>query len=208
MINIYIIDDHSVVLEGLATMLGSEPDIEVVGKGTTTNQCLEFLSGNKPDILLTDISLEESSGIDLCRIATKEYPAVKVLAISTYHQGKIIHDMIENGASGYLLKNADKKEILTAIRAVAAGKTYLSFEADKAYRTYKASIENQPRLTKREKDVLVLITQGYTNNEISKMLFIAVDTVDTHRKNLYVKLNVSNTAQLIRYCIENKLLDS
>lgn len=113
---------------------------------------------------------------------------------------------MENGASGYLLKNADKNEILEAIATVQKGEMFFSFEAG---RTYKATTEkkaNLPVLSKREKEILKLIAEGFTNLEISKQLFISIDTVDTHRKNLYTKLNVKNTALLIRYAIEHSFI--
>ena len=126
--------------------------------------------------------------------------------MSTLNQGSYITQIIENGASGYLLKNADKEEILEAIATVQNGKTFFSFEAGKIFRATTEKMNGLAVLSKREKEILKLIGEGFTNIEISKQLFISIDTVDTHRKNLYTKLNVKNTALLIRYAIEHGFL--
>ena len=113
--------------------------------------------------------------------------------------------MMENGASGYLHKNASKLEIIKAIKTVFQGDNYLTPEAEKALK-YETDLQNKlPKLTKREKEVLLLISNGLTNNQISEKLFISIDTVDSHRKNLYSKMNVNNTAMLIKFATENKL---
>ena len=115
---------------------------------------------------------------------------------------------MESGASGYLLKNSGTHEIIQALRDVARGKTYLSFEAGLALKSSVLRSSEQPLLTKREREIFSLITEGFTNARIAEKLFISIDTVDSHRKNLYNKLNVKNTAMLMRYAIENNLLNS
>jgi DNA-binding NarL/FixJ family response regulator len=117
-----------------------------------------------------------------------------------------MNKMIENGASGYLLKNLTGKELVDAIKTVNKGGVYFSFEAGKIYKNTLEKNSHLPVLTKREKEVVKLVAEGLTNIEISKRLFISVDTVDSHRKNLYTKLNVNNTASLIRYAIENGIV--
>jgi DNA-binding NarL/FixJ family response regulator len=129
-----------------------------------------------------------------------------VLALSTFNQGTYIRKMMESGASGYLLKNAGKQEIVAAIKAVTKGKTYFSFDAGQALKSDTELQNTIPPLTKREKEVLANVADGLTNAQIAEKLFISIDTVDTHRKNLHTKLNVNNTAMLIRFAIENKLL--
>ena len=146
------------------------------------------------------------SGIDLCKTVKKNYPGIMVLALSTFNQGIYINKMMESGASGYLLKNSGRQEIIQALRDVSKGKTYLSFEAASALKSNSARNHQQPVLTKREKEILGLITEGLTNMQIAEKLFISIDTVDSHRKNLYSKLNVKNTAMLMRYAIENDLI--
>lgn len=129
-----------------------------------------------------------------------------VLALTSFNQGTYVRKMIESGASGYLLKNAGKQEIIEAIKMVAGGKTYLTFDAGQALKSDTQKQNTIPPLTKREKEVLINIAEGLTNNQISEKLFISIDTVDSHRKNLHTKLNVKNTAMLIRFAVENNLV--
>jgi DNA-binding NarL/FixJ family response regulator len=177
-----------------------------VGTADTAANALYFLKKQKADVILMDINLPDMSGVDLCKLIKTLYSNIVVLALSTFNQGLYMSKIMENGASGYLLKNVSRKELIEAIATVANGTVYFSFEAGK---TYKATLEKSsmtPVLTKREKEILKLIAEGFTNIQIGQQLFISIDTVDTHRKNLYTKLNVKNTALLIRYAIENNIL--
>jgi DNA-binding NarL/FixJ family response regulator len=203
MINIFICDDHNIILEGLTAMLKDEPNIHVVASSSNPINCLQLLSVKKVDVLLTDISMPEMDGIELCKKVKQLYPNIQVLALSTYNQGKIILSMMDAGASGYVLKNADKKEILEAIQTVYEGKEYMGFELSKIYHVAKEEKERKPIITKREKEVLQLIVNGMSNMQISQQLFISIDTVDTHRKNVYTKLGVNNVASLLKYVNEN-----
>jgi DNA-binding NarL/FixJ family response regulator len=126
--------------------------------------------------------------------------------LSTFDQGTYIKKMMENGANGYLLKNSSKQEIIEAIKTVHSGGNYLCFDAGRSLKQAKENQNNLPHLTKREKEVLQNISDGLTNLQISEKLFISIDTVDSHRKNLYSKLNVKNTAMLLKYALENNLL--
>ncbi len=128
-----------------------------------------------------------------------------VLGLSTFNQGSYVTKMMENGASGYVLKNADKEELLEAIREVNKGKTYLSFEAGRALRKTNESLQI-PVITRREKEILALIAEGLTNPEIATKLFVSSFTVDSHRKNLLAKLNVKNTASLVKFAMEHQLI--
>lgn len=205
-IKIFIVDDHKLITEGICSLLKNEQDIIICGYALTALSCMEWLLSNSTDIILMDISLPDINGINLCQQVKTKYPRIQVIALSTMNQGSYITSMMGNGASGYLLKNAERHEIIEAIHTVQQGKTYFSFEAGK---TYNATVENKTParlLTKREKDILKLVAGGFTNNEIAAKLFISIDTVDTHRKNLYTKLEVRNTAQLIRAAIDNNLL--
>ncbi len=134
------------------------------------------------------------SEIDLCKEVRQKYPSVFVLGLSTFNQQAFIRNMIDNGASGYVLKNADKEELLEAIAAVQQGKTFLSHEANLSLRDKE---DKMPPISRREKEVLLLIADGLTNNEIADKLFISVPTVNTHRKSLLEKLEAKNTAILI-----------
>ena len=129
-----------------------------------------------------------------------------ILGLSTYNQDSYISRMMDNGASGYVLKNADREELSEAIHKAYKGETWLSEEAERILKDYTSGRSKIPVLTRREKEVLSLIAEGYTNPEIAKQLFVSTETIDSHRKNLLAKLNVRNTATLIKFAIENKLL--
>jgi len=206
MIRVYIVDDHTVVIEGIYSLLLKQKDIEMVGYASSSANCLEYFKSHTADVILMDISLPDMNGVDLCKIIRQKYPGVMVLALSTFNQGTYIRKMMENGASGYLLKNASREEIIEAIKLAAKGKTYLSFDAGQMLRLDEHRLNALPPLTKREKEVLQHIAEGLTNVQIAEKLFISIDTVDSHRKNLHTKLNVTNTALLVRFAVENDLL--
>ena len=206
MIKVYLVDDHSVVIEGVKSVLQNDNTIEIVGFAMTSEKCLQFFELHTANVILMDISLPDMDGIELCKLITQKQPQIKILALSTFDQGSYVRKMMENGASGYLLKNAAKQEIIEAIKTVHAGGTYLCFEAGRALKQTNDEESKLPSLTKREKEVLRKISEGFTNAQISEMLFISIDTVDSHRKNLHTKLNVKNTAMLIKFALENKML--
>lgn len=207
MIRVYIVDDHEIVIEGLYALLQNDPAITITGFATSGAHCIQHFSYSTADVILMDISMPEMGGIELCHYIKEHHPEIMVLALSTFDQGSYIRKMMENGASGYLLKNAGKQEIIKAITIAASGKTYLSFAAGKSLVSDNLKMRNLPRLTKREKEVLALIVQGLTNVQIGTTLFISPDTVDSHRKNLHLKLNVTNTASLVRLAIEYNLFE-
>ena len=192
--SIFIVDDHYMVIEGIRSLLQNEKGIEWMGHATNVASCLGFLKNQQTDIILMDINLPDMSGIDLCKEVRQKYPSVFVLGLSTFNQQAFIRNMIDNGASGYVLKNADKEELLEAIAAVQQGKTFLSHEANLSLRDKE---DKMPPISRREKEVLLLIADGLTNNEIADKLFISVPTVNTHRKSLLEKLKAKNTAILI-----------
>lgn len=206
MIKLYIVDDHNVVIEGITALLLHEKNITIIGTAKNAADCILFLKNHTADVILLDINLPDTSGIDLCNIIKTTYPRIMILALSTFTQGSYITKMIENGASGYLLKNITKEELVDAIETVAVGKNYYSFEVGKMVKAAQEKAAQVPVLTKREKDILKLVAEGFTNNQIAQQLFISIDTVDTHRKNLYTKLKINNTALLVRYAIENELV--
>lgn len=206
-IYVLIVDDHPVVVEGLRSLLGQLPSIEVAGSAANAFEAMALLKGHVVDIVLLDINLPDVSGIDLCKKIKKEFPAIKILGISTFADRSYISRMIANGAAGYLIKSATAEEIAEAIRTVLQGKIYLSLELDHIGRPSTAlPAGGLPMLTKREKEVLQLISEGFTNGEIAAKLFISHLTVDSHRKNLLTKLGVANTAALIRLAVEQGLI--
>jgi DNA-binding NarL/FixJ family response regulator len=206
MTNVFIVDDHNVVIEGILSLLQNTPDVVVCGNAQTAADCLSFIDNNSVDVILMDINLPDMSGLDLCKTVKQTHPKIKIIALSTFNQISYINKMMANGASGYLLKNITKEELVQAVNTVMAGDTYHCFEVNEIIKTAKTKAENAPILTKRETDILKLVAEGYTNNQIGEKLFISTDTVDSHRKNLHTKLNVNNTALLVRYAIENNLV--
>jgi DNA-binding NarL/FixJ family response regulator len=146
-------------------------------------------------------------GIELCRVMKEKYPEVMILGLSSFNQGLYIKRMMDNGASGYILKNSSKEELIRAIKAVNEGNIFFSGEVGEALEIYrKYSKTELPLLTAREKEVLELIAEGYTNPQIAEKIFLSPFTVDSHRKNLLAKLSVKNTASLIRLAVERKLI--
>ena len=206
MIKVYIVEDHTVVIEGIYSLLQNEKGIELTSFATNAQDCINHFVNHTADVILMDIGLPDMSGIDLCSIIKKKYPGIMIIALSTFNQGTYIKKMMEAGASGYLLKNTSRVEMLEAIKTVMEGKTYLSFEVSKELQLTKTENDGIPLLTKREKEILILIAEGLTNQQIKEKLFISIDTVDSHRKNLHTKLNVKNTAMLIRYALEHKMV--
>ncbi|MEO5999549.1 MAG: response regulator transcription factor [Chitinophagaceae bacterium] len=206
MTKIFIVDDHTVVIEGIYSLLQNEKDMEVLGYATNAGNCLSYIPNHAIDVILMDISLPDMNGTDLCKIIKRKHPGIMILALSTFNQGSYIRKMVENGASGYLLKNAGRQEIIDAIRIVVKGQSYFTFDAGQALKSDTQQQSIIPLLTKREKEVLRNIAEGLTNSQISEKLFISIDTVESHRKNLHTKLNVKNTAMLIRFAVENNLL--
>jgi DNA-binding NarL/FixJ family response regulator len=204
MIRIFIVDDHPLLLEGIQSMLVNQKAIDVVGYAMNAQSCLEYFVHKTADVILMDINLPDMSGIDLCAEIKSRYPAVMVLALSSFREGAYIKKMIAKGANGYVLKSAGINELLDGIHEVNKGKTYLSFDAGKTL--YRDNDSLAIPLTKREQQVLMLIAEGYTNPQIADTLFISLATADSHRKNLLAKLKVKNTALLIRYAMENQLI--
>lgn len=203
-IKVFIVDDHYMVIEGIRSLLQNEKNIEWIGHAMNAESCLAFLKQQQPDVILMDISMPDKSGIDLCREVKQKYPSVFIVGLSTFNQQSFIQKMMDNGASGYLLKNATQEELMEGIETVMKGKTYLSDEAGKALR--KNDDNNVPVLTRREKEVLELIAEGLTNNEIAAKLFLSSTTVDTHRKNLLSKLSAKNTAELVKLAFFYKII--
>jgi DNA-binding NarL/FixJ family response regulator len=206
-IKVFIIDDHPMVVAGLNSLLGRLENIDVAGAVSNAFDAIPFLKKNKTDVILLDINLPDISGIDLCKKIHKEFPEIKILGISTFSERSYISRMIENGASGYLIKSASAEEIAEAIETVLKGKIYLSVSMGHIAKPLSIMpSDNLPALTKREKEILQLISEGFTNNQIAEKLFISPLTVDSHRKNLLTKLNVNNTASLIKLAVQNGLI--
>ncbi len=215
-IRVVIADDHKIIRVGLRGMLEREKDIAVAGEAETADEILSLLSTQEADVILMDIDLGDSDGIKTTRQIKELYPFLHVLGLTMHEEPDYIIKMLEAGASGYLLKNAGREELLTAIHTVAKGDSYFS---QKVSATLLQAITRQQeksatdkksfsdsRLSEREKEVLRLIAQEYSNGEIAERLFISIRTVDTHRRNLLEKLQVKNTVGLVKYAIEKGII--
>lgn len=203
-IKVFITDDHYMVVEGIRSLLQHEPDIEWMGHAMNAASCVAFLQQQQPDIILMDINLPDKSGIDLCKEVVEKYPGIYIIGLSTFNQQSFIQKMIDNGAFGYVLKNATQQELMEGIHTVMSGRQYLSHEAAQSLR--KSNNGNTPVLTRREKEVLELIADGLTNNEIAEKLFISSTTVDTHRKNLLAKFEAKNIAMLVKMAVHMQII--
>lgn len=202
-VTVFIVDDHYMVIEGIRSLLQHDKRMELSGHATSTVSCMAFLQGCQPDVILMDINLGDESGIDLCKIVKDKYPSINIIGLSTFNQQTFIQKMLDNGASGYVLKNATQEELIEAILTVIKGKTYLSLEAS---RVLSKKTSTNIVLTRREKEVLELIADGLTNNEIAQKLFVSVSTVDTHRRNLLEKFEARNIASLVKIAMQQQLI--
>lgn len=204
-INLVIVDDHPMVLEGLRSMMAQISFVELADTVTNAYEAMEAIATHKPDVVITDINLPEVSGIELTAKLKKEYPTIKVIAMSTFNERSYVMQMLQNGADGYLVKNATKEEIEEAILSVYEGKMYMSVDTNISSLD-KQEIKNMPVISSREKEVLALIAEGFTNAQIAQKLFLSVHTVDTHRKSLLTKFGVNNTASLIKVAARGNLI--
>lgn len=204
-IKVLIVDDHPMVLEGMSAMLAQIDFVTITGTAPNGYLAMQQLKTTPPDIVITDINMPEVSGIELALKIRKEYPAVKIIAMSTFKERSYISQMIQNGASGYLVKSASKAEIEEAILSVYEGKLYMSLDVNLSSADQQ-ELNNIPTLSTREKEVLLLIADGFTNPQIAAKLFISLHTVDSHRKNLLTKFGINNTASLIKLAAKHNMV--
>ncbi len=198
MIHVFIIDDHPMVVEGIRALLRGADD---------AFSALDFLKKtSEVDMVLLDINLPDINGIDLCQKLKQAFPRLKILALSTFKERSYITRMIEQGASGYVLKSISREELLDAIGRVYAGRMYLDLEISQVLTQAQVAQKALPVLRKREKEVLGCIAEGLTNPQIADKLFVSPLTVDSHRKNLLAKFGVKNTASLVRFAVEQGLV--
>jgi DNA-binding NarL/FixJ family response regulator len=213
-IRVLIADDHKIFRDGVKSILEKEKDIQVVDEAASGTEVLEKVGRSAVDVIVLDIDMGKPDGIDVTEQVCREYPDVKILILSMIGLRDFVIRALEKGATGYLLKNAGKDEMLTAIRSVAKGDSYFSREVSAILiehltrpggtRTQRTGIP----LSAREVEVLKLIAQEYSNPEIADRLHISIRTVDTHRRNLLEKLGVKNTAGLVKYAIRKGLTDT
>ena len=202
MLKILIIDDHPLVIDGISTMLKDESYLSIQAFVKTAKEALAYLDNTSmPDLILLDINLPDTDGLRLCEIIRERNKKVKIIGLTYVNEAGIITQMIRKGANGYLLKSMERQELIEAINQVMNGAVYLSKAANEKIlqqlQHYDLPLKNIPLLTHREKEILQLLFEGLTSNEIAEKLFLSNYTVDTHRKNMLQKFNVHNTQSLI-----------
>lgn len=208
-ISLAVVDDHQVVIDGLLTMLSGYPELDVVYATTAPQDFLRYIETAQIDVALLDINMPELDGLELCRQILALRREVKVIAFSSFDDTHYVKQILRKGAMGYLLKNASRQTLVDAIRSVHDGREYIDETIQKAI--VRESVTGQRRsmfeipLTKREKEVLKLIAEEHTNQEIADKLFLSLRTIETHRANLSQKLGAKNTASLVKEAIRRGL---
>lgn len=200
MITVIIAEDHQSLIDGIKLSLEYEHDINVIGEANDGEELLELVRSKKPQVVLTDIRMPKCDGICATKTIKSEFPEIKVIAFSMFDQGEAVKQMKEAGASGYIMKNSPLSKVIQAIRAVTNQETFF----DDAIVSKDQFTKENILLSTREKEILRLIGQGKTSQEIADLLFISKNTVDTHRKNILRKMNIDGKTDLIRFAIERK----
>ncbi|GGB73749.1 oxygen regulatory protein NreC [Flavobacterium suaedae] len=199
MISIVIAEDHQSLIDGIKVFLEYEEDITVVGEANDGKKLLDIVIKKKPDVVITDIRMPKMDGITATKLIKKELPDCHVIAFTMYDQDEAITQMQEAGASGYIMKNSPLKTVLSVVRRVVSGEKVF----DTPIQPQKAENKSIP-LSKREMEIVKLVGEGKTSQEIAELLFIEKSTVDTHRKNILKKLNLQGKSELLRFSMERK----
>lgn len=205
MISIAIAEDHQSLIDGINLLLEYEADVKIVGTANDGEELLNIVQIKKPDVVITDIKMPKIDGIQATRLIKKEYPNIKVIGFSMFDQQDAIQQMIAAGASGYLLKNSPLDELLFAIRTVYMGGTFFDKEINPLFLSETATTtQNKSLLSKSEKEILMMIGEGKSSNEIAALRSTSVSTVEKHRKNMIRKLGLKGKGELLRYSLEKK----
>jgi len=215
-IKVLIIDDHQIFRDGISSLFNEAEDIAVIGYASDGEDALEKIDQLDPDVLLLDISLPKITGFDLMRIVNKKYPDIKILVLSMHTKDEYIFEAINAGALGYLPKqNTSKDELLNAVRTVFKGEEYLNEDVTRVMKkshSLKSPMnsdfqKNFNTLTKREREIVSLVVEGLTNQEIADKLFVNIRTVETHKTNILQKLQLKSSVDLVKFAIKNNLLE-
>jgi len=211
-IRILIADDHGVLRAGLRALLNTEPDMEVVGEAADGDEVIRRVSALNPDIVLMDLSMSNTGGIQATRQLKEKYPDISVLILTVHDDDNLLHEAIQSGASGYILKRAVGTELINAIHSISRGELYIHPAMTRALLSRSSEPTEVKRseevtLTRRELDVLRLIARGYSNRQTATQLKISVRTVESHRANLMAKLDLHSRVELVRYAAEHGLLN-
>lgn len=214
MIRIALADDHEIVRSGLKMLIESAPDMKVVGEAADGEQAYELVAREKPDILLMDISMPPGqSGLVACGRITQDHPNTRIIVVTMFAEPEYLYFTLQGGAAGYLLKNSSSEELVSAIRMVQGGGTYIHPKMVESLtrQLFSSSGEGEDvsykQLTTRELEILQLLARGHTNKEISEKIYLSIKTVEAHRSKIYAKLGFKTRADLVAYAIRHKLLD-
>lgn len=204
---IVLVDDHRIVLDGLVSLLESDPDFLILAALSSGEEAQDFLKNDQPDILLTDYTLPGISGLELMRQVKKDYPKIKVVLLSMHDEAHLVKAVLKEGVDGYLLKNIQQIELKNALKQVMLGMPYVSPEITRLLmHDLNHPTEEPSLLTDREKDILRLIAKEYSNKQMAEKLFISERTVETHRKNIFRKTNTTSLVGLIKFAFANNLI--
>ena len=203
MITVQIVDDHKLFVEGIEKIIVGSGIARIIGKAYNARECWDMLVWEQADVLLLDVHLPDGNGVDLCPQIKQKYPTIQILALTSFAEYAVINRMIENGATGYVLKNAMPDEIIQGIETVAEGRKFLCHEVDMLL---KKQGNQAVILTRKERELLRLISEGYISSEIAEKMNLGIDSINNYRKNLLLKLEARNTAVLVKIAIEQKLI--
>jgi DNA-binding NarL/FixJ family response regulator len=208
-IRILLADDHAVVRQGFKMILSAEKDMEIVGEAGNGREAVEQAEQLRPDIVVMDVAMPELNGIEATRRLAASMPHTRVIALSMHKDSVYVREILRAGARGYLLKDSGAGDLVSAIRAVASGESYLSPAVSNAVLDdYRRHVTNPiDLLTSREREVLQMLAEGKTNKEIAVVLNLSVYTVDAHRGRIMEKLNVHSINELVRFAVRNGLID-
>ena len=211
-VKIIIVDDHKIFREGLKFILSNQKDMEVIGEASNGKEFLEILNTKKPDFVFIDINMPVMDGLEATKLAMEKFPDLNILALSMHGDEEYYFKMISAGAKGFVLKESDSSELKEAINDILSGKNYFSQELLRniIFKINKKKIDSKnlnDNFTKRELEVLNLICQGLSNDEIADKLHLSHRTIEGHKTNLLKKANVKNTVNLIMYAIKNELVE-
>lgn len=203
---ILLVDDHTILLDGVKSLLSQEDDLAVVGQAASAEEALEFLKKNEVDLIITDYSMPGMDGLSLLNTVKQVAPNTKIILLSMHDEVHLVKEILKAGVNGYVLKNDTHKELLNAIHDVRRGKVYLSSDVNKILITNLSNPDEGKLLTDREREILKLIAKEYTNKDIAEELFISERTVETHRKNIFKKTGTNSLVGLIKFAYANNLI--
>ena len=206
-IKVIIVDDHQLFIDGIKSILSKALEINTIGEANNGVEVLQLLEqGLVPDIILTDIRMPVLDGVSLTKTLTKDYPKIRVLALSMFDQAPDVIEMLDAGAKGYVTKNVEKSELITAINTLIKGDYFFSDSIPKEIENWfhkEKSTLSESDLTKREKEILQLIVKGRTSIEMANQLKLSKYTIDTHRKNIHKKLGIKSNTGLVNYALKH-----